>query len=666
LEGERVEDIISKLSDAEKALFEELVTKIRGGELGDIPEMQELWRVDYVRQPPTIQEFIDDEYWLGATLHPSDVNPGIFPEWREILTRDFDLDSRVHNVVLTGSLGIGKTYISGTIFLYRLALARLLRTPQHFFGLSRGSAVVYAVLSISRAVVRQTSFLDIVNFMSHSPFFLEECNFNPDMKYSDNRISMGNDIWLIAGSKGWHVIGQNVMGVSLDEGNWRLESNPDEKAYELYDEVRTRIANRFQKIAGYLPAISILASSARDETSFTEKIIGEIAETDDPTTQAVYRYAVYKIRRHLLKLKDRWFKVAHGLKNMEPYILRGWYREDGTPILEEGKPPPEVPPAGAEVELVPEDYREAFTRNCRTALQNFSGISTGGAHRLFASLINVERAIELGERDGLKNPSDVGLVTISMEDDLNVWDYLEHPRFLTRRQSRVVPTRHPEALRFGHLDLATATQAGLGIAHLVGQQLITDWRDGEPFQEYRLVVEYDFILGIIAGQTRPISLEKIQRFFFWLRDYCGYRFGLITADSYASEMPLQMMESRGFKVKILSLDKTKAPYYSWRQGFEESRIRIYRHAQMLREAEKLLDLPKMIEHPKNGSKDVCDAAAGSYFNAITSVADATAAVVHPESPMLYREADIRATDEAPPISIPIRQEPPKEGLIFDA
>lgn len=653
LEGENVDELLSSLRPSEKELFYQLIDMVRQD--GDMSLIDQLWRVDYRRKPPTIKEFIYDDYWLGNVTRPEDDNSGIFPIWRKSLEADFDLDSRIHNLVITGSLGTGKTWVMGIIFLYRLAMAVLLRNPQNFLGLSKGSTIVYVVLSISKAVVEETAFGDVKNFMEKSPFFREECHFNPDLKYSNMRIPLPNDILLTAGSKGQHVIGRNTMGVCLDEGNWRLEANPDLKAYKLYDEVRTRIKNRFQKVAGFLPAISVLSSSARDESSFTEKVIKDIEGAKDLKTEKVYRFAVYEARRHLLTLKPRWFKVSHGLKNIDPMILEGWYREDGIPI-EDGETRHEAPPPGCRVVLVPEDYIDAFKRNCKTALQSVCGVSTGGSHLLFPSTVDVERCIELAERDGVQNPARVEHLPISMEDQSEIWDFLDHRKFCTTRYSQVVPLRHPEAKRFGHIDLATANMAGVAVCHLVGNQRIDGLvKSGIVYSEFRLVVEYDFILTIVAGKTRPISLEKIQRFFFWLRQECGFNFGMITADSWQSAMPLQMMQSRGFETKVLSMDRSKAPYYAWRTGFEELRIRPCRSRQMLIEVEALLDLPDMVDHPPEGSKDTTDAAAGAYWNAINYEQEAGSP--SGTEPAMYPDAAIsQGIDEAPPITLPVKPE----------
>ena len=604
LVGENVDKLLAGLNAYEQGLFKQLVAELR---LGNTDIVDQLWKVDYMRKPPTMQEFITDPQWLGSVTVPSEDSQGLFPYWRETLISDFDLDSRVHNVVITGSYGCGKTYCMCIMLLYRIAVAVLLRNPQQFFGLGKGSRILYILLSLTKSVVSETAFGDARNFMANSPFFLETCNYNPDKKYSDFSIPLGKGIYLTAGSKGWHVIGRNTMGVALDEGNWRLEANPDQRAYKLYDEVRTRLKNRFQKVAGFLPAISILASSARDESSFTERVIGDIERARDPKTEIVYRLASYTVKKGIVKLDKHWFKVAYGLKTSEPKILSGWYNEDGTPA---GNELHEPAPQGMTVVLVPKDYIDAFKRNVISGLQNICGVSIGGGHRFFSSMMEVERAVTLGEASGVKNPADIELMSLSSENDSELCDYMQTSRFVVKRSGVIQPARDPDVLRFAHLDLATRNVAGLAICHVVGRQLVTGLYDGvkgKTFDEYRLLVEYDFICAITAGQTKPINIEKIQNFILWLRAKCGYRFGAVTADTYQSVSPLQMLESRGFKTSILSMDRSKGPYYSWRTAYEENRIRMYRHNLLLRECEQLLDLPDKIDHPADGAKRGADA-----------------------------------------------------------
>lgn len=691
LSGERI--IVPGLRDSsltprENLLKDEVIASLRNG---DMEADGELWRLDYIKKPPDIEDFILDDYYLGRTWKPMPgENEGIWPAWLKLYGDNLNLDSRIHNMVITGSLGIGKTVMMVTIILYRMCIATMLKNPQNFFGLNRNSNIVYNFLSVTKEAVKDTAFGDALRFMADSPYFIEQCKYDPDSEYSGYRVPMENvlpdgrtsKIWLTAGSKGQHVLGRNLIGIGLDEGNFRLEKDPDMKAYALYDQVRTRIANRFQKLAGYLPALSVIASSAQDESSFTEKVVGEIEEANrllditnrtkppeeapDPVTQIVFRNSVYNIKRHVLTgigPDHHWFRVTYGLKNMEPFILSGWYKEDGTPILDE---PHEEPPHGAKTELVPKFYWEAFRRNCKAQLQNLSGISVGGAHRLFPSLVDIEHCIQVAEKDGIRSPMMPGVtrIPISAEDNKNIWDYLDHKTFLTRVSSRIQPIRHPQNQRYAHIDLATQSLAGIGICHLAGAQLVEGLvKDGEPFAEYRLIVEYDFILTICAGQNKPINLGKIQKFFFWLRDMCGYRFGLITADMFQSEMPLQELEAKQFTVDKLSVDRDKSVYTAWRAGFEEHRIRLHRNEQMIREAENLLEMDKKFDHPPDGSKDTTDGAAGAFFNAVNS--DEKLSMGSHNAPSVYTGQQVQQTEvEGPPIEIPLPQKGYTRSKVF--
>ena len=608
--------LVNSLTAEEQAMFYEVVEQVRARKETGI-SIADLWRVDYAQEPPSIEQFITDPYWLGRTMAPSEDSEGIFPCWRNVLLNDFDLDSCVHNTVVTGSLGIGKSWILSAIFLYRVTLARLLRDPQTFFGLSKGSSIYYVLLSLTRAVVADTVFSDVMSFMANSEFFVNDCHFNADKKHASMRIALGNGIILSAGSKGWHIIGRNTMGVGLDEGNWRLEANPDMKAYQLYDEVRTRIKNRFQSLSGFLPAISILSSSAKDESSFTEKVINDIKTSGD-RNQKVYRFAVWEAKRHKLRLNKRWFKVAYGLRNIEPHVLEGEYKENGTKVGTGH----EVAPTGAETILVPWDYRDDFVRKCRTNLQSLGGVSTGGSMRLFPNTFDLEVMTDTAEALGIRSPSgsNTELIPLSVEDDRELWDYLEHRNFLARRNSRVQPLRAPEAVRYAHVDLATSGVAGVAICHLAGTKKVDGVINdaGEPFSEHRSVVEFDFILSITPGASKPISLEKIQKFFFWLRDYCSYSFGVISYDQFQSAMTMQMMESRNFVTANLSVDRTKRPYYAFRDAVAEHRVIAYKHYTLLRELEELHDGQDKVDHPDTGSKDVADAVCGATFNALMS------------------------------------------------
>jgi len=81
---------------------------------------------------------------------------------------------------------------------------------------------------------------------------------------------------------------------------------------------------------------------------------------------------------------------------------------------------------------------------------------------------------------------------------------------------------------------------------------------------------------------------------------------------------LQTLYAKGVKTDRLSVVGDTLKKKAWQGGFHEGCIRLYRQAQLLKEAADLIELPSKIEHLPNGTKDTADAAVGSYFNAISS------------------------------------------------
>jgi hypothetical protein len=270
-------------------------------------------------------------------------------------------------------------------------------------------------------------------------------------------------------------------------------------------------------------------------------------------------------------------------------------------------------------------------------------------------MTDVEQCLEISQREGVPKPWHSDEMSISSEDANNIWDFLDHRSFLTRPNGRVIPLRHPERLRYAHIDLATQSFAGIAVCHLGGQCSVEGLvSNGQPFSESRLIVEYDFILAITPGKTRPINFEKIQQFFLWLKGECGFNFGLVTADQFQSEMPLQMLEAKGIPTGKLSVDRDKTAYRQWRAAFEEQRIRLALNRRMYREASQLLEKDKKYDHPPNGTKDITDAAAGAYLNAVNSEEAKNLHV--PNEPSLHWKATRTSAPDpdTPPITIPLK------------
>jgi hypothetical protein len=139
-------------------------------------------------------------------------------------------------------LGVGKTTVLVLIILYRLCVATMLRNPPKFFGAGSRSRLVFVLLSVTNPTARETAFHETLNRMRCSNYFLETCGVNQNAEYADCRVEMKRllpngrrcNIFLTAGSRRQFFIGQNILGVGLDEGNFRLEKDPNQATYDLY------------------------------------------------------------------------------------------------------------------------------------------------------------------------------------------------------------------------------------------------------------------------------------------------------------------------------------------------------------------------------------------------------------------------------------------------
>ena len=589
---------------------------------------QALWLADYVAPPPTMAEFLADPRYLGNSLGGVGPGSGLWPAWRTLLLNQFDLDSFVHNLVLTGGIGIGKTLVMVLLVLYRICIVAHLRDPRRFFGHSPDGSISFVIMSVTKDTVRATAWQQALRWMEGSAFFCDDAGLDLNRTYSDLRVELRSlasngqhtQLILSGGSQSQHLLGRDTLVIAMDEGNFRLEADPQSAAYQLFTDMRARMASRFQLRSGFMPGISIIASSAEDESAFTERLTQEITKGVDPVAEAVIRCAIYRVKPGMT-LKPWWFRVAYGLPNTEPRILGGAFSGNGLSI----DPPVDCPfvgdnhaeavPDGMLVEFIPGDYYKEFTQSPRRSLQQLSGISVGGTHRLFATLADIDKCVELSKSEGLENPLKGSRISVSNEDISQIWDALLQKAFVMHVGAGYGPKRATASPRFAHMDLAITGKAGLAICHL---RTAAHPAGSGGDLGVRLVVEFDLILTLVPGRERPIAFEKIKNFIIWLRQCCGYSFAKITADSFQSEYLLQSLASNGFKTDKLSVDRSPDAYHALRAGFEAGAVRLYPQEEFLAEAGQLLEIGGKIDHPSGSSKDTADAVAGAYFNAITS------------------------------------------------
>ncbi len=605
-----------------KALIARILHQFEGD--GTSPLLHELNAADFLRTPPTMKEFIEDDYYLGVACRsdPDNGQDGLYPKWREMLLRDFGPDSQVQQLVLTGAIGLGKSFMASVVLLYRLAYALCLRNPVQYFGLSAASAITYSFFSVTQEQVKDGTFADAIRFMRLSPFFRERSITRLDQKFSGMRVDIAGNLAIEAGSKIHEALGRNVLVSCVDEVNFRLEKDAAKAAHELVEAIQRRITSRFKRDKGEVtgashPGLLILMSSAKSEDDFLVEYVRKYR--NDPKVR-VYDFAWWEVVGPVkMSYCGKTFTVDIGDAIVPPRII-----DDPTLALD-------VPPS--RLLFPPVEHRPEFERDLPGSIRDLAGISTGRVSKLFASTLPILNSIS----DELADPMRTDSIPLSVRSTSSqISDFVNLERLLQRRSSRIVPRRHPDAGRFIHLDMASGAMDALGFAmiHPTGnaETDVIDRLTHRVVKSMRPVFELDIAFRVIrsASGSDPIDFGRIREFIWWLKKR-NFDIKMVSCDLAAMSLEMRnILESNGFKTCYTSVDRKKDQYVQLKQTFDEGRFSMFRHDYLMTELEHLEDRPDKIDHPDQfirvihngvqllnlqGSKDLADGICGAVFNA---------------------------------------------------
>ena len=169
--------------------------------------------------------------------------------------------------------------------------------------------------------------------------------------------------------------------------------------------------------------------------------------------------------------------------------------------------------------------------------------------------------------------------------------------------------RHPNELRFAHVDLAlTKDSAGISIGHVPGFKTM----NRGDYQETLPIIQFDCIVEVMPPPGGEIEYERIRQVLYSLRDKVGLPIKWVSFDQFQSTDSQQILAQNGFVTGYQSMDADTLAYDLTKQAFYDDRIIAPAHDKALREMCTLEFDAKhqKIDHPPQGSKDVSDSMAG--------------------------------------------------------
>ena len=592
---------LDALSAEERALAMQILREYAAE--GSSALLEDLKYSDFEEIPVDIMTFISDDRYLGRGLYSVDEFTGerkctVFPYWLEKLQEIFpdNLTTRYNTLILTGSIGLGKSFVAVLCQLYLLYRMMCLKDPYTYYGLQPIDKITFSMLNVTLEAAQGVGWDKMQQLLQSSEWFMDRGNMNASRTNPQWMPPKG--IELIFGSSNRHVVGRALFSNFSDEVNFGVGNNVEKqkaKLKKMISQIDARMISRFGK-GTYLPTMNIIASSKDSEQAFMESYI-EMKRQNESKTTLIVDEPQWVVRNDKGSPNDPGsFYVAVGNKFLAHELLPisateaevNAYREKGYFMLK-------VPPI----------YREAFEDNIDLALTDNAGISTSSTTKYISGV-----RLNQTKVDTYKNPFTKDVIEVGNSPD----DITQYSNFFDL--SRVDPRDMVRPL-FIHLDMSlSGDKTGIAGIWITGKRPQTVGSDPSKELEFKLA----FSVSVKAPKGFQVSFEKNRNFIRWLRDR-GFAIKGVSSDTYQSAQIQQQLKGDGFKTKILSVDRvdgstrTCLPYAFFKSAIYERHIQIYKDCQLL--TEELVSLERLsdghIDHPQNFSKDQADAACGALF-----------------------------------------------------
>ena len=210
---------LNNLSPEERALALEILKEY--SQDGYSALLEDLKYSDYEEIPVDIITFITEEKYLGRGLWIKDEFTGerkctVFPYWIDKLQEIFpdNLTTKYNTLILTGSIGLGKSFIAVVCQLYLLYRMLCLKNPYVFYGLQQIDHITFSFINITLDAAKGVAWAKCQELLKSSPWFLEHGTLS---KSQDPEWSPNGGIELIYGSLPRHVLGRAVFCSFEDE-----------------------------------------------------------------------------------------------------------------------------------------------------------------------------------------------------------------------------------------------------------------------------------------------------------------------------------------------------------------------------------------------------------------------------------------------------------------
>lgn len=551
----------------------------------------ELTKDQYKEKPVDIETFVKDPYYLGNIYGKS-----IFPFWMKLLKQIYPspIVNPYNEVILSCGTGSGKSVATTISLAYEIHKLMCLECPQDYYGIAPHTTFVVSLFSLNKGVAVSVNWGYFSSIFGNSPYFKENIMVPKGKStIADEGVRLTNDISIHVGSSLGNALGKAVFAAVLDEANFSNTQGKDPK--DLYSGIIDRRKSRFIQYGGQVPGVVWLSSSPNDENDYVSQRIKEVQTNK-------YCYILDNVPRwevHKCKgiYSGETFKVFLGDEKRDPSIVSN--ESDVTKDMLD------------RIIKVPVEHKKEFEVNVVRSLRDIAGRRISGETSLFSSKEQLRKVLVAPLRFTKE------IIPLSFDGKDKVEDFISNVDYFRS-------PLHPYSYRFIHLDIATSEDKyGISSTYSTIENIIVTPKnfqmDINALRKRERIFYTDFAIAIEAQKGQQINLQKIVDFILYLKHigYPIYKISCDLAHSTAAHTK-QQLELAGFTVDYVSLDRSKEPYESFKETVIGEKYIGPRHELLITELYGLRDMGKKFDHPVDGSKDVADAVAGSYWSCATS------------------------------------------------
>jgi len=571
-----------------------------------------LYNLDYREKPVDIDVFLESTEFLGNVTEKGRI---VYPYWRNVLN-DISIEDSKYIVVLTGSIGSGKTRCAVYDVCYTMYRILCLKDPWQFFH--KGSVGQFAIMffNLTKSLSKSRGYSLVQSHLCSSPWFRSHGRIVGHDENQKIEFPIFNYKLSSPQIQGFGILGEDIIIAMMDEVDNPIASEKQRiKVLKAYDAAIRRFKGRFVFDGESIGRFFLLASK-QEKLSFLNTYI--IGMANDPNVY-IKDDSIWNVLPANTYCGDK-FNVSLGDIYNPPKII-----ETADDVEKMSR-------SGFKIIQVPIEYKVDFERDMVGALRDLGGISV--THLRSSKLFSSEEVLmkcydRFDDKKFKPCPVNKTTIPIGLKDDINLLDFIDLSEIPTPRN---VP-------RFIHVDIAfTGDALGFGMSHVVGWTKITTTRpDGTFLINKKPVVRTDFGLRLKARPGDQIPLDKVHKLIIDLKEICGFNLRLTTFDlKIASTVSMQTLTLAGIECGSLSLDKDPQLYRGFRDLVNEGRWESRYDPYLQFELANLDDDPQKnkIDHPDKvpdivllkdggtkeivleGSKDKSDGVVGSVMKAL--------------------------------------------------